>query len=225
MCAAVALSALAADDGTSSITMKVRNLSGLFGSYAGSVLTALGLKDLSGARPIHLGITGSCFPSDKDCAARWSVAVGGTRATMGDGIGLVDLKLSTAGVLGGIASDCAATVNQLDHNGNPVMVPRNPDGLFMTGCNSDDWVTYSFSAITPVDVNAVQISLRSQHGYPNGSGMVKCVYPASVDQPGCTLMSSTAVTPEPASMLLLATGLLGLAFAKRRHRSANTDAC
>jgi hypothetical protein len=233
LCAAVRLEATKMDDGDPAlykIAMRIRNLSGLFGSYAGSILTGIGLSYLgTDPRELH-DIEGKCEPglANSVCAAQWGLAVGHPHAKMPNGIGTVGMKIFTHGVQGGIASTCATDLPNLDP---AVDQPSNPNGLYMNDCDASassfaledwsTWTTFNFYANAPVYFNHTQLSLRVQNGYQGGS--TACIFTGSS---GTTLdnecmpeeMTPTTTVPEPITMVLVGSGLAGIGALNRRRR-------
>jgi hypothetical protein len=222
LCGAVTLDAVAGPvSGSTTILMKIQNLSGLFQSYAGSVLTGIGLKNILGNAPTGLTISGTCIPSDQTCADEWNLIVG-KQAKVPNGVGPVDLLIKTSGLSGGIANTCATDLNPspIDADGDPVVQPYNPNGLFVNECGGTDWITFSFTTTGPVDFANTQVALRAQNGYPLGEGSTACITSLTNGtlQNDCTAFDDPAVVPEPATVILLGTGLTGLFAAQRRRR-------
>jgi hypothetical protein len=230
LCAGVELSVesfgniIGGDGPLALLTLKVRNLSGLFESYAGSVLTGIGLSNIFGGDPSKLmSVTGPCLPTDQDCAAQWAL-VNGIHAKLPNGVGPVDYKFYTKGLLGGIASTCADFLNpaQPDGNGGDVATPSNPGGLYTTGCyDLNSYVTFTFTTAEPIDISNAFVSLRAQNGFKDGSTACITDDPAhSNDNNVC--FENTNVVPEPGTLVLMASGLAGMfvVLGRRRRRAS-----
>jgi hypothetical protein len=206
------------------LKLKVRNLSGLFESYAGSVITGLGLSNIFGGDPSALvSVNGPCLPTDQDCAAQWAL-VNGQHAALPNGVGPVHYEFHTKGLLGGIASTCADNLNpgQDDGNGGIVTTPVNPNGLYTTGCfDLNSYVEFVFTTAEPIDISNAYVALRAQNGYLGGSTACITDDPAkdkgsNICNPSTDLPDPSTV-PEPGTFVLMASGLVGL-YGVRRHR-------
>jgi hypothetical protein len=201
------------------LKLKVRNLSGLFESYAGSVLTGIGLSNIFGGDPSRLSsVTGPCLPTEMDCAAQWSL-LNGMHAKLPNGVGAVDYKFYTQGLIGGIASTCADHLNpaQPDGNGGYVTTPVNPNGLFTTGCfDLNSYVEFTFTTAEPIDISNAYVALRAQNGYQDGS--TACITDDPHSETGNNICTPTTV-PEPGTVVLMGSGMAALfAVVHRRRR-------
>lgn len=199
-CASVNLSV----SGTT-VTLQVKNLSGLFGSYANTIFTGIGLYNLpAGVLAVGSTTTMSGPVRAGDSPQAWGI---NNDKSIGGGI-VVDLLGLSGGTNGtidnGIASGCATAL------------PGGSHDLWQTTCNTNmgvaDYVQISFSVNNTTGWTPANSSLfvKGQNG-PNGAS-TECL--TGGDGANC---GGTSV-PEPVTMMLLGSGLVGLAVPALRRR-------
>lgn len=182
------------------VTMTVQNLSGTAGTYAGTIFTGIGLYNVPAgvsASGTTVSVSGPARPGDTPPSA-WTLA---NNKQIGGGINL-DLASYINGVNGGIASNC-----------DPSLLPGGTNQLYMTNACSGptNSVTFTFNVSyaggTVWDPSTTQLLIKGQNG-PNGMSTECFTGPNGT----CT------TTPEPISMILLASGLGGVALPAWRRR-------
>lgn len=210
-CAAVEITVVGGN-----VTMKVWNLSGQFGSRAGTVFDAIGFYNLPAGVDLVGGsgsVTGPARPGDTP--GNWNFQNGG-RVNFG-----MDIKTDTPGpksaLTNGIASGCATAAE----------LPGSPPDLYQNPCslntsNPADWVTFTFQISGGNwDPATSHIVIR---GFDAITGeTTECwTGPSPFGGPNCT--SPVTATPEPVTLTLLATGLTGMSgvtfFRRRKNKQA-----
>jgi hypothetical protein len=207
LCASVTATVETNAAGQHVLTMKVYNLSGMNGSYSGTVFTSLGLDNVvpSSVNVIagSLKITGPCLESSSGCdySSYWQVT---DNKAIGGGV-KVDLLGGSFNSQQSIASQCGLDAETApEHN-----------RLFVTDCfaNGPNAVTLSFRVTEDFDPSVTgDLFIKGQNGY-NGNSTT-CL---STNQ-NC---GPATVVPEPITATLLATGMGlwgGVGFIRRRRR-------
>lgn len=194
------------------VTLSVRNLSGLYGTYGGTVFTAIGLFNVppgvDAIVPASGYVNSMSGPTrGSNTPTAWTLS---NDKQVGGGVWL-DLAGSINGVNNGIASNCL-----------PGALPGGANQLYMTPTCGDagvtnprlngGWVVLSFNITETWDPNAAatELLVKGQNG-PDGMSTE------------CITGRNCEVVPEPFTMALLGGGLAGMGgigLLRRRRRQA-----
>ena len=193
------------------LTMKVYNLSGLNGSYSGTVFTSIGLDNVipTSVNVVagSLKITGPCVEAAScDYSEHWQVV---DNKSIGGGV-KVDLLGGSFNSQYSLASQCG-----VDDETTP-----GHNLYFVTDCfnNGPEVVTLSFRVTEYFDPSMTgDLFIKGQNGYNGGS--TTCIS----TNVNC---GPTTVVPEPITATLFATGMGiwgGVGYLRRRRKGATAE--
>ena len=200
--------------GTNSIEVYLFNGVGVDAAGSESVLTGFGI-DLPSAVAGTWSLGGVSYVNNgvaTNVLGGWSFQTGG-------GLNSIGMSLDAGAGAGG--SSGISTCDGPTGGGTKYRTCEG-NGTF-SGAN--DWVKFTFNktgaAMTQAQINALNWGYKVQAVEGIGGGSLECSSNASLakycgdDVPGT---STEIVTPEPATMTLIATGLAGMAAARRRKK-------
>ena len=156
-------------------------------------------------------------------------------ATMGSASGL-SVTSTGAGVFGNPASrwsiSSAGVNGPIEFAASTPLLGGNPEGGII-GCNASErtvsnyfqtcgtgWVSFNFTTANAWDASLAEVAIKFD-GVVGVATRVECK--SNVAPTDAEYCPNVAVTPEPVSMALLATGLLGLGGAGLRRRRKGMD--
>ena len=217
-CASVEVTVTPNANGTATVTMQIRNLSGTNGTYAGTVFTNVGLDNVfptsinvitnPNAVGYQLKVTGPCVSGPNcDYSQYWTLS---NDKSIGGGVRVDLLPGTENGSRYSIASAC--------NNG---LAPGH-HLYFLTGCapGSGGAVTLTFAVTGDFNPNLTgDIFVKGQNG-PDGLSTT-CITGGSAVN-----CYPTSTAPEPLTAALFGTGLLalgGLTRVTRRRRTEDED--
>lgn len=216
----VTVGGLVTDASSRLVTLRVMNLSGMDGTYGGSVFTKIGFFNIGGPASAALGslsMSGDQILGDSD----WRLNAKGDGPdewVLADvnNAGGIELDLTTASgtnssVRNGIANQCL-----------PGALPGGTNAFWWNDCytelatvNFADYTEIRFNVTGSWDLASTEVLIQAQNG-PDGLS-AQCITGAE---------GNCSVVPEPITMVLLGTGLAGLggaSYARRRREDEDEE--
>lgn len=224
-------SAWVTTSGANQVSIRIWNLAGLPGSntFANAAFTAIGLSNLGSG--VILKNLLAYYPNGSSYSG-WSFATGG--GGIPGPVGSNGVKINGVG-----SSIFSQYANSIAGSGSPAVTQWGGSNQFGSGYVMFTFNSYKQSCTgtgrnricvdlpIALDLTNVTLGLHVQNG-PSGQSTG---YECTASNPTSTIVlahacSSTMVTPEPMTVSLLATGLVGLGvaqFRRRRRQSAEAS--
>lgn len=199
-CGSVQVSATPSAGGTNVVLTILNTSGGAAGGSAGAVFTAIGLENVATNKyttfsNLHVIKEGS---PGTDYASEWQIDA---NKTIGGGLNVDVLPHTDHGIQYGISSACGPIAKRITTGG----IGGCPGGAHS--------VVISFHTSAVFAANDVKIFIKQQ-----GTQSSECLLGNACSP------HTTSTVPEPATLLLVGTGLLGLGGRLKRRRSKNGSA-